>query len=110
MSSNQAESKLPGLKKKSRGTVKNASRLEAFADERRKGNADWGSCNSNLLQAVVVGITSIGGAVTFGMSRDDGAHSLTLMLDESRKTLWFNGDADLDDELNKVVDTLDGIA
>lgn len=96
-------------KSKKRGSVKNSDRLDAFANGRGKGSADWGGCDPARLQAVIVGITAMGGAVTYGLSRDRGAYSLTLMLDEQRKTLWFNGDAELDDELAKVVATLDSM-
>ncbi len=97
-------------KKKSRGTVRNPSRLEAFSKGSGGGLADWGSCDCNWVQAVVVRITAMGGAVTFGLSRDNGAHSLSLMLDGHRETLWFNGDADLNDELQRVVVTLEDMA
>lgn len=96
-------------KSKGRGSVRNGDRLDVFAQQSTSGGADWGGCNSELLQAVVVGITALGGAVTFGLSRDLGAHSLTLMLDGTRKTLWFNGDAELDDELQAVDATLDSM-
>lgn len=95
--------------KSGRGSVKNSARLEAFADRRGKGSADWGGCDPERLQAVLVGITGLGGAVTFGLSRDQGAHSLTLLLDNSRTTLWFNGDADLDEELAEVLGLLESM-
>ncbi len=101
------KSKLPGLSK--RGSVKNASRLDAFAKQSGKGSADWGGCTPERLQAVVTEITSMGGAVTFGLSRDGGAHMLTLLLDEKRETLWFNGNSDLDEELQAAYETLVGM-
>lgn len=97
-------------KGKSRGSVRNDNRLAAFARGGVAGGGDWGGCDPVRLQAVVVGITKLGGAVTFGMSRDQGAHSITLLLDESRQTLWFNGDAVLDDELDLVVGTLESLS
>lgn len=92
-----------------RGSVDNASRLEAFQNRGMRGNADWGGCNAELIQQVILGITELGGAVTFGLSRDQGAHSLTLLLDQSRETLWFNGDSDLSAELDKVIVTIKAI-
>lgn len=86
----------------SRGSVDNASRLAGFADKHGSASADWGGCDPIWIQSVVVGITGLGGAVTFGTSRDGGAFSLTLMLDGERETLWFNGDAELDAELELV--------
>ncbi len=100
-----------GLNRSSkRGSVNNANRLEAFANSRNKGSADWGDCNAELIQAVVAGITALGGAVTFGLARDQGAHSVTLLLDKSRETLWFNGNADLDEELQVVIQTIEAIS
>ena len=92
---------------KTRGTTRNPDRLQAFASGNGGGSADWGGCYPERLQAVVVGITAMGGAVTFGLSRDLGAHSLTLLLDGGRQTLWFNGGADLNAELTAVVATLE---
>ena len=90
-----------------RGSVKNAARLEAFAGRTGRGNAEWATCDAERLQVVICKITDMGGAVTIGLSRDQGAHSLTLLLDGERQTLWFNGDADLNQELDKVAAILD---
>ncbi len=98
-----------GAKKKARGAVKNRDRLDAFANRNGEGSADWGACDPKWLQTVLVGITSLGGAATFGLSRDQGAHSLTLMLDGTRRTLWFNGNSNLDDELAAVVATIEAM-
>ncbi len=93
-------------KRRSRGSVKNASRLDAFTGGNKTGAADWGGCDPARLQTAVVAITSLGGAITLGLSRNRGAYSLTLMLDDNRATMWYNGDADLDDELESVIQTL----
>lgn len=98
-----------GKKKKARGTTRNNSRLDAFTGGRKKGSADWGSADPQRLLAAVVKITALGGAITFGLSRDEGAHSLTLLLDDSRATMWYNGDADLDECLDDVVARLEAI-
>lgn len=99
-----------GRGSKNRGSVNNARRLSAFAGKQKGARADWGGCNPTWLQSIVVGITRLGGAVTFGTSRDGGAYSVTLMLDGERETLWFNGGAELDEELELVVATLDSLA
>lgn len=100
-----------GSKKSSRkrGSVNNKHRLESFARASASSGADWGGCNPDKLQAVVVGITILGGAITLGLSRDMGAHSLTLLLDGGRETLWFNADADLNDELDEVAGKLEAM-
>lgn len=92
---------------KARGSAKNESRLQAFGQGAKKGGADWGGCNPAWIAAVVVRITMLGGAITFGLSRDQGAYMLKLMLDGDVQTLWFNGDSDLDTELERVFAVLD---
>ena len=93
-------------RQKDRGSVKNKSRLDAFAKETPDGAGDWGGCDSRKIQAVITEITERGGAVIFALSRDQGAHNLTLLLDDRKMTLWFNREAVLDDELDTVVATL----
>lgn len=97
-------------KKNRRGSVNNTRRLQAFKGRTGKATADWGGCAPERLQAVVVAITAVGGAITFSLSRDGGAHALTLLLDEEKQTLWFNGDSDLDAELAEVFEVLDNMA
>ena len=92
-----------------RGSVNNAKRLDAFQGRGAKGSADWGSCDAQLLLGVIVAITALGGAATIGLSRDQGAYSLTLLLDDARQTLWYNGDADLDDELRGVLAIIESL-
>jgi len=98
------------FKKSKRGSVKNAGRLAAFAQGVKDGSAGWETCHSEAMLGVVVAITKLGGAVTFGLSRNGGAHSVTLLLDDNRKTMWFNGDADLTAELGGIQDTLDDLS
>ena len=94
-------------RKKKRGSVNNENRLAAFREKRETVTAEWASASPKKVLAVIDAITAMGGAVTFGMSRDNGAFSLTLMLDKNRETLWFNGNADLDAELDGVLYTLE---
>lgn len=94
---------------KKRGSVNNSGRLADLLGARSAGKrkADWGGCDPRWLQAVVVAVTNVGGAVTFSTSRDGGAHGLTILLDGERASLWFNGDADLDVELEAVYHTFE---
>jgi len=102
MGASADENRKTRSRSKTRGSTRNTDRLAAFSGREGTGKADWGACNPARIQAVMVGITELGGAVTFGLSRDLGAHSLTLLLDGNRTTLWFNGNADLDEELDGV--------
>lgn len=97
--------------KSKRGSVNNAGRLAAFGkgEGDKAKRADWGGADPRWLGAIVVAMCELGGAVTFSTSRDGGAYGLTLLLDGDRKTLWFNGDADLDVELETVYRTLEAL-
>ncbi len=96
-----------GKKKSGRGSVKNSRRLEAFKNRGGRGGAEWATCDPRTLLAVVDKITGMGGAITFSLSRDKGAHGLTLLLDNEKQTLWFNGDADLTEALQEVIEVLE---
>lgn len=96
-------------KRKKRGSTNNTGRLSAFANAKGTGNADWGGASAEWLAAVIVAITCRGGACTFALSRDGGAYGLRLMLDGDFTQLWFNGDADLQAELEKVFVMLDAM-
>lgn len=90
-----------------RGSVNNKARLAAFAKAKTSNTAEWASCNAELLKGVIDKITSLGGAITIGLSRDNGAYMMTLLLDGERETLWFNGNADLEEELRLVLGMLE---
>lgn len=92
-----------------RGSVNNANRLAAFARKKADAKASWDGCDADRLKDVVVNVTNLGGAVLFGTSRDQGSHAVTLMLGDSRETLYFNKDADLDDELDAIATMLAAI-
>lgn len=99
-----------GKGSRKRGSTNNASRLQAFARSSKSSGGDWGACDPFKLRGVIVAITGLGGAVTIGLSRDGGAHSMTLLLDGERETLWFNGNADLNTELDLVLGKLESIS
>lgn len=96
-------------RRRKRGSVNNTKRLDAFRKGVGAASADWGTCEPRKLLGVVEAITNLGGAVTFGLSRDQGAHSVTIMLDGERETLWFNGNADLDEALDQVTGLLESL-
>ena len=92
-----------------RGSVNNERRLDAFKKRSGSGSAEWDTCDAELIKAVVCAITELGGAVTIGLSRNQGAHSMTLLLDDARETLWFNGEADLNAALREVLGTIEAM-
>lgn len=96
-----------GSRKGGRGTVKNDARLSGLQSSNPvTGNADWGRARPEWVSAVVSAATLQGCIVSFQLSRDGGAHGLSLYLGGENVRLWFNGDADLDIELEKVFEYL----
>lgn len=72
------------------------------ADEGKVRQGDWGGCDPRWMQAVVVAVTRLGGLVSFGLSRDGNAHSVSIVLDGDRVTKWADPDADLDAFLEQL--------
>lgn len=95
--------------KKKRGTTDNVGRLKKLlaGTGQQTGKADWSAADPRWVAGVVHVVTRVGGAVSFGYSRDMGAYSLSIMLDGDRETLWFNGGADIDAELEAVYATFE---
>jgi hypothetical protein len=89
--------------KKSRGSTDNTRRLSTLFSNQSERKADWSNAPAGHVLALVCAITALGGAISFGTSRDGGAYSVTLMLGGERETLWFNGTADLEAELDNAL-------
>lgn len=108
--SGSSSNAMAAKKGKERGSVNNKSRLAAFggAEKERVGTADWGRCDPRWLAAVVVAASVGGMEVAFSYSKDGGAHGLSLYDygTQERVRLWFNGDADLDAEMQAVYEKL----
>lgn len=102
------------VKKEKRGSVNNKNRLAAFGggSGTQQGSADWGSADPRWLAAIIVAASRTGMEVAFSVSRDGGAYSLKLydFGSDERVQLWFNGNAELDAELEKVFNKLDAQA
>lgn len=93
-----------------RGSVNNAKRLAGLQQGGAVGgSADWSAADEKWLAAVVVLATRLGLIVSFQLSRDGGAHGLQLYGDGEKVQLWFNQDAQLDIELERVYVYLEGL-
>lgn len=89
--------------KSKRGSVDNAGRLGKLFHNKHSGAVDWANAAPEALLAIVCAVTSRGGACSFGTSRDGGAYSITIMMGGERETLWFNGGADLNMEIEQAI-------
>lgn len=61
--------------------------------------ADWGGASAELIRRAIETITSDGGAVRFGYSRDGGAYSLGVYGDGKPFTEFLPGAQDVDEWL-----------
>lgn len=96
--------------KSKRGSVDNANRLAGLQGRGgTNGKADWGRARPEWIASVITAATLRGLAISFSLSRDGGAHGLFLLDGGDRAQLWFNQDADLDIELEKVYEYLSSL-
>lgn len=94
-----------------RGSVDNASRLAALGKtEKSTAGADWGTADARWLAACIAGISAVDGAIMFGYSRDGGAYRVIVYLDGDSAKLWWNGDCDVNIELEALWTYIDGLA
>lgn len=85
--------------------TKPASRLAGFGSGGNQPRAfDWGEADPVLIAGVVVSVTRHGGLASFGYTRDGGAGTLTVFLDNERSTEYFKPSEDCDAKLAAVVD------
>jgi len=97
-------------KKRKRGSVDNASRLSGLGNQaKKKGDAEWASARADEVLAVIDIGTRLGMVVSFSLSRDQGAYGLQLYEGGEKAQMWFNQDADLSLELEKVYAYLESL-
>ncbi len=81
------------------------SRLAGFGNSgAESAGFDWGEADPVLIAGVVVSVTRHGGLASFGYTRDGGAGTLTVFLDNERSTEYFKPAEDCDQKLAAVVD------
>lgn len=81
------------------------SRLAGFGNSGGQSTGfDWGEADPVLIAGVVVSVTRQGGLASFGYTRDGGAGTLTVFLDNERSTEYFKPTEDCDQKLAAVVD------
>lgn len=81
------------------------SRLAGFGSgNSQSGSFDWGEADPVLVAGVVVSVTRHGGLASFGYTRDGGAGTVTVFLDNERSTEYFKPSEDTDQKLAQIVD------
>lgn len=100
-------------KHKAQGSQTPGRLQEAFGAQQgqdTQSGMDWAEVDSRHIAWVVVNASAIGGAVTFGKSRDGGALMVTLLLDGDRKTWWISPRDDAVETLTFIAEVLAALA
>lgn len=93
--------------RKSSGKSSSGALSKAFGgDKRDNPEYRWDECDPRYLQWVLVNVGDLGGAVTFGRSRDKAALSVTLLLDGDRHTEWISPSDNLEEKLTEIAEKL----
>jgi hypothetical protein len=91
-------------KGKKRGATNVARSLDGLGQAKgTSGGADYAEADFSFVAGIIIETTRRGGAVSLGLSRDKGAYNVTIFMDGDRRTVWINGDADLNAELEKIL-------
>lgn len=101
---------------KRRGSAKRNGRTEngngvlgkAFGGD-TPSERGWDETDPRFLQWVLVAMGHLGGAVTFGRSRDRQALSVTLLLEGERTSVWIAPSQEVEAELQKIAERLEAI-
>lgn len=67
----------------------------------------WDEVDPRYIAWIIINATRVGGAATFGRSRDGGALMVTILLDGDRVTRWIAPHDDCEQALQKIAEQLD---
>ena len=70
----------------------------------RTQSADWGGIDQAIISALIAAISSGGGMVTFGYSRDGGAYYIGLFDNGERDTMYLRPSEDVEGELRNLAE------
>lgn len=90
-------------------STKKVSRLSVIlqgGSDKNGAVADWGLIDGKTLIDLVQVIAAKGGAVRLGYTRDGGAYSVGIYLDDDRETFYCRPSDDLDAFVNDLTEKL----
>jgi len=82
------------------------SQIRHVKDENSTDVADWGTITPQVLVDLVQVVAGLSGAVRFGYTRDGGAYSVGIYLDDDRETFYYKPSDDLDDAVTQLTEML----
>lgn len=110
-----AEENARGNAKKSRSgrtsgsTQPGTGRLSGAFGGSDTAQMDWADIDPRYVMWVLAAITALGGAVTYGRSRDGGALMVALLLDGERETKWISPRDAPDAVLTAIAERLEAL-
>jgi hypothetical protein len=92
MGADKRENEKASNRSRASATALKGHQLALFGEDGTRnsdgGGADWGSVNPDVICRVLSAITSRGGAIRFGYSRDGGAYAIGLYYGGVAKTVY----------------------
>lgn len=86
----RGNSKKSGSRRAGRDGAAGAGRLSRAFGQDDAPTMDWADVDPRHIMWVLTAITAVGGAITYGRSRDGGSLMVALLLDGERETKWIS--------------------
>lgn len=101
--------KKPRSRRTGSSTGEGSGRLSGAFGGTDAPTLDWADVDTRHIAWVLCAVTTLGGAVTYGRSRDNGALMVTLLLDGERETKWISPRDTPEDVLTQIAERLEAI-
>jgi hypothetical protein len=71
--------------------------------------ADWAGVDPKTIINLISATVSLNGAIRFGYTRDGGAYSVGIYLDDDHETFYFKPSDDIDSDLDSLAEKIRGL-
>lgn len=102
--------KFKGNSKPARSKNGRLSVFRSIAADGDSTDADWSAVKPSCIARLVIASTKLGGAIRFGYTRDGGAYSLGVYLDDDSETFYFSPSQDIEAMLDQMSERLEAIS
>lgn len=81
--------------------------LRAEKGDQNEDHADWTKADPKMLSWAVGAVTTAGGAIRFGYTRDGSAYSIGIYLGDDRETVYARPYDDIDSILRQIAEGME---
>lgn len=92
-----------------RGSGSRLNQIRSGTGDEEGSQADWGTVEPKVVMALISAVALRGGATRFGYTRDGGAYSLGIYMDDDRETWYFRPYENLAQVLGDLVERIEEI-